>query len=438
MAIRLWGQEKLVNTTTLNGQTAPVVSALQNGGYVVAWVDDVGAADSAVKFQRYDALGNKAGLETLVPSPDGQGDQDQVSMITLSNGNFVIANRDVDSYSNGVFTIYGPDGSFIIQTGINSTSTNITDFDIRQLSNGFGISYKFDVGSTTDIGVNLYDNAGSLVNSWGVGSSTADQKSVTLAYSQTNVLAAALYVENNGVNSFIKFQQGSVYSGFNATPMSIFSSSLNALSDPKMIVFNTASGFPNYALSFSLSGSIYSKVVSTFGDSLADYTIVSGSDGELKLLSDNSYVLLWRGLLSGGTQDIHLQQFNDYQKGLLGFPGSGDVIDYSNAALSIGGSAAIATATEASIDAVTGVAGFSAGSGILLADCLADVATRMTTAGDAAGEFAFFKVGAGTVQYMFISDGVAGVGANDVLVQLTTVSSIDSIDITAGDVTILS
>ena len=40
--------------------------------------------------------------------------------------------------------------------------------------------------------------------------------------------------------------------------------------------------------------------------------------------------------------------------------------------------------------------------------------------------------------HLFISDGVAGVGANDVVVQLNNTTTIGSINITAGDVTILT
>jgi Ca2+-binding RTX toxin-like protein len=122
----------------------------------------------------------------------------------------------------------------------------------------------------------------------------------------------------------------------------------------------------------------------------------------------------------------------DYTRGALGV---GDVIDYSSA-LTVGGSAATFTPTEASINAATGVATFATGSGLTLADALADIATRMTTAGDAVGEFAFFQLGL-TTQYMFISDGVEGVGANDVVVQFNNQFAISSINLDNGDLTIL-
>ncbi len=136
-----------------------------------------------------------------------------------------------------------------------------------------------------------------------------------------------------------------------------------------------------------------------------------------------------------GQTDVTKDIITDYTKGLVGV---GDKIDFTSAALSIGGSALVATATEASINATTGVASFLAGSGTTLADALLDIATRMTTAGNALGEFAFFKVNNTGNFHMFISDGVAGVTANDTLIQLTNQTAINTINLTAGDITILT
>ena len=124
---------------------------------------------------------------------------------------------------------------------------------------------------------------------------------------------------------------------------------------------------------------------------------------------------------------------NDYAKGARG---TGDLIDYS-ATLSVGGSTATALATEASISA-NGLATFASGSGTTLQDALSNIATRFTAAGDAAGEFALFRVGGKDNHYLFISDGFAGVGVNDVVVQLVGVTSISGIALDGGNLTITS
>lgn len=135
-----------------------------------------------------------------------------------------------------------------------------------------------------------------------------------------------------------------------------------------------------------------------------------------------------------------VDQIKDYLKGAVG---TGDLIDFASL-LKIGGSAATTTSTEALINATTGVATFAAASGTTpssgttLSDALLDIATRFTKATDSAGEFAFFKVNGTGDFYLFVSDGTAGVTANDVVVQLVGVTSIGGIDVTSGNLTITS
>ncbi len=73
-----------------------------------------------------------------------------------------------------------------------------------------------------------------------------------------------------------------------------------------------------------------------------------------------------------------------------------------------------------------------------LADAILDIATRFTTYTDLAGELTFFKVNNAGNYYAFISDGTARVTAYDVVIQLTGLTSIKTIDLTGGNLTILS
>jgi hypothetical protein len=68
----------------------------------------------------------------------------------------------------------------------------------------------------------------------------------------------------------------------------------------------------------------------------------------------------------------------------------------------------------------------------MLTDTLADITSWFTFATDTAGEFALFTVNNTGNYYSFISDGTTGVTANDVVIQLTGVTSITSIDLTGG------
>ncbi len=133
-------------------------------------------------------------------------------------------------------------------------------------------------------------------------------------------------------------------------------------------------------------------------------------------------------------QASNTDTISDYLKGAIG---TGDVIDYS-ASLTIGGSSAGLTSAQAIVNATTGVATFAASSGTTLSDALSDIAAGFTAATDSAGEFAFFRVKNTGNYYIYISDGVAGVGANDTVAQLVGVTSLSMIDLTGGNLTILS
>ena len=150
-------------------------------------------------------------------------------------------------------------------------------------------------------------------------------------------------------------------------------------------------------------------------------------------------------LLTGGTgmdtfvfapgdsgQSTNFDRIADYTTGNTG---TGDLIDYS-AALTVGGSAVAADGNHASINATTAIASFASGSGTTLIDALGDVATRFTEATDTPGEFALFKVGGLGDYYLFMSDGAAGVTANDVVVQLTGVTSFNQINLNGGNLTL--
>ena len=133
-------------------------------------------------------------------------------------------------------------------------------------------------------------------------------------------------------------------------------------------------------------------------------------------------------------QTTSIDTITDYLKGVLG---TGDVIDY-NVNLSVGGSSSAATGSQARIDQSNGVATFAVSSGTTLSDALADIAAQFTAATNSPGEFAFFKVNNTGNFHMFISDGTAGVTANDVVIQFAGVTSINTIDLTAGNLTIIA
>jgi hypothetical protein len=94
------GAEFLVNTTTTGSQTTPTITALADGGFVVAWNDFSLSADdadgSAVRGQRYGADGHPAGNEFLVPTTTLHN-QINPNICALPDGGFVVAWVDESS-----------------------------------------------------------------------------------------------------------------------------------------------------------------------------------------------------------------------------------------------------------------------------------------------------------------------------------------------------
>jgi Ca2+-binding RTX toxin-like protein len=99
------------------------------------------------------------------------------------------------------------------------------------------------------------------------------------------------------------------------------------------------------------------------------------------------------------------------------FETESDIIDYS-VDMTIGANAGTAAAGVASID-VDGLATFHAGDTTLAQHIIAVEAGINAGGTAAAGQTAIFK--SGSDSYVFISDGVDGIGANDVLIKLTGV-----------------
>ncbi|HEY8382528.1 MAG TPA: calcium-binding protein [Microvirga sp.] len=90
-----------VNATTVGDQNEPTVTALQDGGFLVAWDDDTAGV---VRAQRFDATGTPQGTEFLVG--DSTSETTPV-LATLSDGRVLFA-FDSDEILGSIFDPRGP------------------------------------------------------------------------------------------------------------------------------------------------------------------------------------------------------------------------------------------------------------------------------------------------------------------------------------------
>jgi hypothetical protein len=102
--VNRWRLENTVNTSTSGAQSAPSVTTLTDGGYIVVWTDKSGqsgdADGSSIKAQIFDANSNRVGTEFLVNTTI-TADQDNAKVVQLTNGNVLIAWEDFSKVSDG-------------------------------------------------------------------------------------------------------------------------------------------------------------------------------------------------------------------------------------------------------------------------------------------------------------------------------------------------
>lgn len=155
------GGEFLVNTTIPNSQQFPALTGLKSGGFVATWVDFSGlGGDSTapgVKAQLFSATGVKIGGEFLVNTATASS-QDQPVVTALDNGGFVVVWRDLsgqgDSSSSGIKAqVYDAAGAAIGgEVVVNATTFNSQDQPTVTATRdgGFAVIWRDNSNLSTD------------------------------------------------------------------------------------------------------------------------------------------------------------------------------------------------------------------------------------------------------------------------------------------------
>lgn len=122
------GSETQVNTTASNAQYDAAITALDDGGYLVTWTSFTGFFGNTyndVFFQRYNATGQPVGGETKANTTD-VSDQQQPSVTALADGGFVIAWSSNTSGNADIYLQrYDADGDPVGgETLVNTTTAN--------------------------------------------------------------------------------------------------------------------------------------------------------------------------------------------------------------------------------------------------------------------------------------------------------------------------
>ncbi|MFI0843847.1 calcium-binding protein [Mesorhizobium sp. IMUNJ 23232] len=130
------GDEFVVNSTTLNDQSEPTVTALANGGFAVAWTHRFDADDTDVILRIFNANGLPVTSDVFIDG-DFNINENSVSMVGLPDGHLFVTWTDADSTGEGDGSlshirgqvISGGDGSALSGPFIINTTAPLEQLD---------------------------------------------------------------------------------------------------------------------------------------------------------------------------------------------------------------------------------------------------------------------------------------------------------------------
>jgi Ca2+-binding RTX toxin-like protein len=207
---RLWKSQTQVNTSNepvpgsggsarqYDGQIAP----LQDGGYVVAWVDESRTHSPfgiAVVGQRYDAAGNKVGGEVKL-SQFASGTQWEPAVTVFPNGNIAVAYVDLLSGDNDIYVhIYSSSLNFIRSDEIDVGTAQTVNPSLTAFADGsYVVSYTIGSGADTDIVARRVSATGAVGSQFDIDNQT-DNRGVSELETLSNGNFVAVYQdEHNG------------------------------------------------------------------------------------------------------------------------------------------------------------------------------------------------------------------------------------------------
>ena len=216
------GDEIQVNTTTERNQVWPDVAMHSDGSFVVAFENHLAVTNGNVSAQRFDALGNRVGIEFLV-NGTANTDVTRPAIDMDANGNFVIAWQDFgdDGSGPGIFAqrynaigvaqgamipvntttndgqrhadiAVDDNGNFLIAWE-DDTLGNAKRGIRGQLFNANGVAQGGEIDISTDADIDhsfprvAHDGAGNFVVGWAAGDGGANKDVLFRRYNSAGV-----------------------------------------------------------------------------------------------------------------------------------------------------------------------------------------------------------------------------------------------------------
>ncbi|WP_204114988.1 Ig-like domain-containing protein [Shimia biformata] len=156
------GADVQINTTTDGTQTDPSVTALSDGGFVVAWHSYQSGVGYESFFQVFDASGAPVGGEVQISS--GAGDQRAPDVLALDGGGFIVAYASTGGADGSAYGIYSQryDASGVAvgpEVLVNTTTSNQQQQPNIAALDGGGYVITWESFDTDGTAYNIYSQS---------------------------------------------------------------------------------------------------------------------------------------------------------------------------------------------------------------------------------------------------------------------------------------
>lgn len=329
-----------VNTTTFGAQKEVEVTQLANGNFVVGWTDSSATAPdfsgTTVRFQMFDAAGNKVGGEIAAPSVPN-GDQSLSTIVELEDGRFAVV--WANSADNTVrLRAYNSNGTTsgseqILSNAIDQRTTGaITAFG----AHGFAQVLVAGSAPNTVISVQRYSDVGNpmggpITVTTGSGFRNVRIEELDdgrLAVTWTDTSKTPPYNHGSIVRGQVLNADGSASGGVFTVSDDIFSehrsSTITALSDGRFVVtWNTGPEDEVYQHKdvmriYNANGTPASEIITVYDqqESYNGIRLLSGSINSVSELPDGRLVYSYRALTPSGSDFITATRIVDPRSAL--------------------------------------------------------------------------------------------------------------------------
>ena len=329
-----------VNTTTFGSQKDVEVTQLEGGRLVVGWTDTSATnpdfSGTTVRFQMFDAAGNKVGAETATPTVT-TGDQALTSIVALDDGRFAMV-WNHRSEAAARIRVYNADGTPAGGEQILTQATDVRVIGAITSYGAHGFAHALVTGNfpNTSVSVQRYSDAGvpvggliQLATGSGFrGVNIEELSDGRLVVTWTDITETPPYNHGSIVRGQVLNTNGSVAGPVFTVSDDIFSehraSKITALSDGRFVVtWNTGPADEVYQHKevmriYNANGTAASEITTVYDqqESYNGIRLLSGSINSISELPDGRLVYTFSALTPSGSDFITATRIVDPRSAL--------------------------------------------------------------------------------------------------------------------------